>query len=269
MMSSNFFTTYIYMLPALQLAWGLRLEIQAFPSKVVQKGSNVTIICSSPYNQGRFSLLRNGAPLFIAENTKVNEQNFTLTNVQEHNSTDYYCYQYYDQKWRDYSDFLTLNVIDTHKPSISACAQGELEDKPVLITCSAPKPPCECKIQRFFLYSGKTQLEIWPVKTITSQKKIFKVSNFTAEYRCSYLLQVNEQPHHWIESPLSDSVTPTECEDFGIIADYTTVADYTTINRLRLALAICLIILACGFVIEYSVLPKIRIVYLHLKSEIT
>ncbi|KAM4016869.1 leukocyte immunoglobulin-like receptor subfamily A member 5 [Anomaloglossus baeobatrachus] len=245
MMSSYFFLTYIYMLPmTLQFTSGQKLQIQAFPSNVILKGSNVTIRCSSQYNQGPFSLLRINATLLTALDSNTYEQDFTVTNVQEHNSTDYYCYQYYERKWRDYSDFLTLQVIDPEKPNISACEQDEPEDH-LLITCSAPQPPQECIIQRYFLYSGKTQLNIWPVITITPQKKIFKVSDLTAEYRCSYLLQVKTQLLHLMESPLSDRLTTTKCEDSGIIADYTTT------NRVRLTLAFLLIVLACGFVIEY------------------
>ncbi|XP_073511489.1 immunoglobulin superfamily member 1-like [Phyllobates terribilis] len=197
-------------LTALQLAWGSGPEIQASPSKVVLKGGNVTIICSSSH-QGRFSLLRNRAPLFTAENAKAYEEYFTLTNVQEHNSSNYRCSQNYDQNLSDSSEFLSLKVIDPYKPSKSACVQG---DNSVLVTCTTTRPPRECVIQHYFLYSGETQLHLWPGITITPHKKAFKVSDRTAEYRCSYVLKVKEQPDHWIESPLSDSVTPTKCEEF-------------------------------------------------------
>ncbi|XP_040288718.1 killer cell immunoglobulin-like receptor 3DS1 isoform X2 [Bufo bufo] len=245
-MSSNSFTIVFYMLfPALYLAcsnfYESKPEIQAFPSKVVKKGGSVTIRCSSAYYEGMFRL-HGEKTAYVDSKHDVREENFTLTNVQEYISINYYCSQYSCHIWSEKSDFLTLKVIDPIKPQISYHLDDS-ENKQLLIICTAPEPPEECRVKRFLLYSGMVAIK--DLKAMGSPKVTFTVSNLTAEYRCSYVLEVKDQPLHLIKSPCSNKITPTIPEDPRIMADYTTT------NRIRLVLAIALIILACGFIIEY------------------
>ncbi|XP_040288699.1 uncharacterized protein LOC121001602 [Bufo bufo] len=212
-MSSNSFTIIFYMLfPALYLACSYfdesKPEIQAFPSKVVKKGGSVTIRCSSPYYEGQFRLQEETA--YFDSKHDVREENFTLTNVQEYNSINYYCSQYSCGTWSKKSDFLTLKVIDPIKPQISYHLDDS-ENKQLLIICTAPKPPEECRVKSFFLYSGK--VEIKDLKAMGSPKVTFTVSNLTAEYKCSYVLEVKDPPLHLIKSPRSNKITPTIPED--------------------------------------------------------
>ncbi|XP_075694956.1 uncharacterized protein LOC142661447 [Rhinoderma darwinii] len=212
-MSSNFFTIFVYvLLSAIHLSWGYKPEIQAFPNKVVRKGENVTIRCSSAYNQGTFRLQRRNTEWYQTGGTNVNEQNFTVTNVEKLNSTDYYCtVENNGGWWSEHSDILTLRVIDPRKPDIS-CLQDDSEDMQLLITCRVPDPPAECRLKRFLLYSGKER--ITDLSAVESSLQVtFEVYNLTAEYRCSYVLEVKEQPRHVIESPLSNRLTPTKCKD--------------------------------------------------------
>ncbi|XP_044134104.1 uncharacterized protein LOC122926703 isoform X1 [Bufo gargarizans] len=255
-MSSNSFKIVFYLLfPALYLAcsyfYGSKPDIQAFPSKVVKMGGNVTIRCSSPYYEGPFRLHgENNA--YLNSKHDVREENFTLTNVQEYNS-NYYCIQYSCGTWSKRSDFLTLKVIDPIKPQISY-QLDDSENKQLLIICSAPEPPEECRVKRFLLYSGIVAIK--DLSAIEGSPKVtFTVSNLTAEYRCSYVLEVKDQLLHLIKSPRSDKITPTIPEDKkrteSTEGDPRIMADYTTTNRIRLVLAIALIILACGFIIEF------------------
>ncbi|XP_073513906.1 uncharacterized protein [Phyllobates terribilis] len=216
MISSNFFTIcFCMLLPALHLTSGNKPQIRAFPSKVMRKGGNVTIKCSSEENQGRFCLLKaNTSPPLIDGDAVVFEQNFTVINVQEHNSTDYYCYQLLSNNmWSDPSDFLTLEVIDMKKPNISACIQNGTEKTYVLINCTTPRKPKKGRIAHFSLYSGSVLPEDLAVYE-SSPEGTFRVPDLTAVYRCSYALQVES---HLIESLFSKKVIPTtvtqKCKD--------------------------------------------------------
>ncbi|XP_044134106.1 uncharacterized protein LOC122926703 isoform X3 [Bufo gargarizans] len=142
---------------------------------------------------------------------------------------------------------------DPIKPQISY-QLDDSENKQLLIICSAPEPPEECRVKRFLLYSGIVAIK--DLSAIEGSPKVtFTVSNLTAEYRCSYVLEVKDQLLHLIKSPRSDKITPTIPEDKkrteSTEGDPRIMADYTTTNRIRLVLAIALIILACGFIIEF------------------
>ncbi|XP_056398985.1 uncharacterized protein LOC130293846 isoform X1 [Hyla sarda] len=211
MMSSNFFIIFICMfLLALHLSWGYKPVIEAFPSNIVRKRDSVTIRCSSQY-QGilRLNIKRDSS--FVDAKTEEQEYNFFVPNVEK--DTDCTCIQVYNNIWSDYSDVLTLKVIDPKKPKISAAhVQDDIEDTKVLITCSAPDPPEQCRVKRFFLYSGKVEIRDLSANG-SSRQVTFECSNLTAKYRCSYVLEVKEKSHHLITSPLSNTVTPTKHKD--------------------------------------------------------
>ncbi|XP_056398987.1 uncharacterized protein LOC130293846 isoform X3 [Hyla sarda] len=110
MMSSNFFIIFICMfLLALHLSWGYKPVIEAFPSNIVRKRDSVTIRCSSQY-QGilRLNIKRDSS--FVDAKTEEQEYNFFVPNVEK--DTDCTCIQVYNNIWSDYSDVLTLKVIE-------------------------------------------------------------------------------------------------------------------------------------------------------------
>lgn len=191
------------LLPALHLAWGYKPEIQAFPSKVVGKGDNVIIRCSSSFYRGRYRLRREDTSWIIDGDSDVSQHNFTVTV-----GDNYYCTLYNGIGWSEHSDILTLKVIDPQKPKISSKQQ----DMQLLITCRAPNPPEECRVKRFYLYSGKERIK--DLLAIESSPEVtFTVSSLTAEYRCSYELEVLDGSNHLIESQQSHKVKPTKNED--------------------------------------------------------
>ncbi|XP_071969605.1 uncharacterized protein [Engystomops pustulosus] len=213
------FTEWIYLDFGLSVVWviscyflfGFKPEIQVFPNKVVKKGGNVTIRCSCPNYQGIFRLSSSNTKWYKDGEENKHEQNFTVTNVTE-NDSDFYCLHHTTiLSWSEKSDTLTLKVIDPHKPKISAYLQDDLhKGKQILITCTAPEPPEECSIIRFYLYSGKVRIRDL---TFVDRRQV----NFTpvsyAKYRCSYDLKVKEPPLHIIESPLSEGVKPKKYEE--------------------------------------------------------
>ncbi|XP_056398986.1 uncharacterized protein LOC130293846 isoform X2 [Hyla sarda] len=115
MMSSNFFIIFICMfLLALHLSWGYKPVIEAFPSNIVRKRDSVTIRCSSQY-QGilRLNIKRDSS--FVDAKTEEQEYNFFVPNVEK--DTDCTCIQVYNNIWSDYSDVLTLKVIEVKEKS--------------------------------------------------------------------------------------------------------------------------------------------------------
>ncbi|XP_066461884.1 leukocyte immunoglobulin-like receptor subfamily A member 5, partial [Eleutherodactylus coqui] len=226
-----------------------KAEIQAFPSKVVKKGDSVTIRCSSPYNQGRFRLYRTDTDYSNSKARDVYEYDFTVTDVQEDNSA-YNCVQYSGDWWSEWSDPLTLQVIDPQKPSIS-CVQDNSGDTRFLITCSAPDPPEGCRVKRFHLYSGRVQLKDFNVKKSPPQVT-FKVSNPSKAYSCSYVIEVKEEPNQLIEAPFSDEVTAAECK--GV--DEEKQRDYTRGNTIRISVAGALLVIIIVVISEYCYREK-------------
>ncbi|KAM4016960.1 leukocyte immunoglobulin-like receptor subfamily B member 5 isoform 2-T2 [Anomaloglossus baeobatrachus] len=213
-MSPNFFRIFLcLLLPVLHLTSGNKPEIRSFPGKVMRTGGDITIRCSSNESPGMFHLLnRENHSWYIYGNTNVYEQNFTVTNVLKNNSTDYYCRQYFMHHWSDPSDYLTLQLINVGKPTISACIQDGAKGKHLLITCTAPSAQSQktkYSIERFTLHSGSEPHENLAV-TKNSRDVTFKVTNFAGEYRCSYTLQVE---NNRIESPFSNIVKSTNIGD--------------------------------------------------------
>ncbi|XP_066461883.1 leukocyte immunoglobulin-like receptor subfamily A member 5 [Eleutherodactylus coqui] len=263
-MSSHPFTIYFYiLLPALHLAWGNKAEIRAFPSKVVKKGDDVTIRCSSPYNQGEFRLYTKTdySEYSASKAINVNEYNFTVTDVQEDNSA-YRCIQFTNAGPSEWSNVLTLQVIDPQKPNIS-CVQDNPEDPKLLITCSAPDPPEGFRVKRFHLYLGREQIRDLPLKE-SSPQVTFQVSNSSRAYRCSYVIEVKEEPNQFIEAPISNEVTATECnekEEITVTDDGAAEEkqrDYTRGNTIRISVAGALLVIIIVVVSEYCYREKKR-----------
>ncbi|XP_075461626.1 uncharacterized protein LOC142497555 isoform X2 [Ascaphus truei] len=98
---------------------------------------------------------------------------------------------------------------DLLKPEISWEKDPD-DEREHRITCTAPEPPEEYRVIRFFLHKNKSQFKDLNTKE-WSLKVTFPVSaSDPAIYKCSYVLDVLQTPQHHIESPLSDPLQPTK-----------------------------------------------------------
>ncbi|KAM4650512.1 uncharacterized protein O3C94_013233 isoform 4-T4 [Discoglossus pictus] len=104
------------------------------------------------------------------------------------------------------------------KPTISFKQKSNDAEGRSTIVCTAPETPKGYILKRFFLNKGKAlktdRNYQWENLTVEFTETV----NKSEQYRCSYVLQITEEPRDAIISPLSDPL-PTSKDDEAIVTD--------------------------------------------------
>ncbi|KAM4652179.1 uncharacterized protein O3C94_014533 [Discoglossus pictus] len=194
--------------------------IRAIPSRVINKEGDLTIRCEAPDMVAEFTLTN----VIYNNNTKKktdgNIADFYLANNILKENAQFYCNYIYSpqSQYSANSDLLTIKAVDIKKPTISFKQKSNDVEGRSTIVCTAPETPEGYILKRFFLYKGKglkTDLNYqWENLTVEFTETV----NKSVQYRCSYVLQITEEPRDEIISPLSDPL-PTSKDDEAIVTD--------------------------------------------------
>ncbi|KAM4650510.1 uncharacterized protein O3C94_013233 isoform 2-T2 [Discoglossus pictus] len=223
MNSHSIFVIFIYyFLVGHVRIWGQgypKPTIRAIPSRVINKGGDLTIRCEAPSMGAEFFLTN---VIYINNTHKKTDGNvadFYLTDDILKENAQFYCnYRYFQSGYSDNSDTLTIKVVDIKKPTISFKQKSNDAEGRSTIVCTAPETPKGYILKRFFLNKGKAlktdRNYQWENLTVEFTETV----NKSEQYRCSYVLQITEEPRDAIISPLSDPL-PTSKDDEAIVTD--------------------------------------------------
>ncbi|KAM4652180.1 uncharacterized protein O3C94_014534 [Discoglossus pictus] len=280
MNSHSIFVIFIYyFLVGHVRIWGQgypKPTIRAIPSRVINKGGDLTIRCEAPYMVAEFTLTNVIYNINTQKKKYGNVADFYLANDILKENAQFYCnYRYSPQsRYSANSDLLTIKVVDIKKPTISFKQKSNDTEGRSNIVCTAPETPKGYILKRFFLHKGKALYNDLSYQWENLTVEFTETVNKSVQYRCSYVLQITEEPRDAIISPLSDPL-PTSKDDEAIVADdasndtsTTQNYDYTKINTIRLILAAALIIVICIILTQHCNSIKKKEVLHHCPAKI-
>nr|KAF6267173.1 hypothetical protein mPipKuh1_017062 [Pipistrellus kuhlii] len=237
-----------------------RPSIQAWPSWVLPANSDVTLRCSTPIREVRFTFRKNNDALEISPSPDYPEglAEFHLTDLKSSDAGEYTCEYYIIESptiRSPPSDVLLLLVTGNFpKPSLHAHHRGEVTaGENVILQCQQPRNMMNSYMFALLKKGTSTPIKLQHAIGMETDFSLPSVTGRdTGDYSCVYF-----QPRapFWASQP-SDQLTISVADSPGATStDYTSgnrakSTDYTMGNIIRLCLSAVIMVLMVAFLLE-------------------
>ncbi|XP_044134109.1 immunoglobulin superfamily member 1-like isoform X1 [Bufo gargarizans] len=199
--------------------------ITAEPKSIVQPGQNMNIICSSPYPDIIFTLLKGYAPIEESDN---NPFTYVIRGASKEHAGQYSCRYRRLSLLSDFSSPLMIDVKALPKPSITL---EEIQKVELKISCMAPEKEKKMWFQLF----NESKDVIHEIKVVNKSQVDFIVpypNQSDPRYYCMYRIRMGSD---FADSFFSDAAV--------IWNEPSGTQDYTIENIFRLLLSAIILIL--------------------------